>query len=59
LTYRKGESDLSSRKGEFYLSATCDALHAKQIDAQNVIDFDLGIKNLAMAPMVRSTPLAW
>jgi IS605 OrfB family transposase len=48
LASRKGESDLSCRKGIFYLAATCDIKEPEQIKTTDAIGVDLGIKNIAV-----------
>jgi putative transposase len=44
---RKGETDLVSRQGEWYLLATCDVANPKPFVADRVLGVDLGVKNIA------------
>ena len=48
MASRKGASDLSFRKGVFYLAATCDINEPDTIKATDAIGVDLGIKNIAV-----------
>ena len=48
LLSRKGETDLIFRKGKFYLSAACDVKSPDKTDTTDVLDIDLGIKNIAV-----------
>lgn len=47
LQYQQGESDLVSRKGEFYLFSTCDVPDEVPIDPEGWLGVDLGIANIA------------
>lgn len=47
LPFRKGESDLLYRKGNFYLNTVCDIDEPLLEDAQAVLGVDLGIVNIA------------
>ncbi len=46
LPFRKGETDLIYRKGNFYLNAVCDIDEPLLDDAQDVLGIDFGIVNL-------------
>ena len=48
LRSRMGETDLSLRKGKFYLSATCDIEEPTLIKTSDALGVDLGIKNIAV-----------
>jgi putative transposase len=48
LQNRQGETDISFRKGKFYLSPTCDIDVHNQINQTDVIGYDLGVKNIAV-----------
>ncbi|EST21972.1 RNA-guided endonuclease InsQ/TnpB family protein [Streptomyces roseochromogenus] len=45
--YRKGESDLIERDGDFYLIATCEVPEAETYEPDGFIGVDLGIVNIA------------
>jgi IS605 OrfB family transposase len=47
LPFRKGETDLIYRKGNFYLNAVCDVDEPLLDGAQDVLGVDFGIVNLA------------
>ncbi len=48
LTYRKGETDLVYRDGEFYLLAGCEVPEPELRDSPEALGVDLGIINLAV-----------
>jgi len=48
LQSRTGETDLSVRKGKFYLSATRDIKEPALIKISDALGVDLGIKNIAV-----------
>lgn len=48
LQYQQGESDLTYRKGEFYLLATCDVPEEIPLDIDDFLGVDLGITNIAV-----------
>jgi len=47
LAYQQGESDLVSRKGTWYLLATCDIPEPTEQVVDDVLGVDMGIVNLA------------
>jgi len=47
LQYRKGESDLILKNGEFYLSATCDVPEIPKSEVDDFLGVDLGVVNTA------------
>lgn len=47
LPFRKGETDLIYRKGNFYLNTVCDVDEPLLDDAQDVLGVDFGIVSLA------------
>ncbi len=48
LLNRKGETDLSVRRGKFYLSAACDVAEPEASKSTDAIGVDMGIKNIAV-----------
>jgi putative transposase len=47
LQYQQGESDLTYRKGNFYLLATCDVPDESPIEIEGFLGVDLGIAQIA------------
>lgn len=48
LQYRKGESDLSFRDGQFYLNVTCEIQDGELFLAEDYLGIDRGIRNIAV-----------
>lgn len=48
LTHQKGESDLATIGGKWYLFAVCEIEEPAHVDVSDVLGIDLGVKNIAV-----------